>query len=100
MVGGMEATAGVRAVGALMSPLEWGTQDAWLAESLARVRYALGAEAWAGELDALLRLESDVPEWLQTALASAGGTGPTDSALPTFAADSADWLPLLSMRCA
>jgi len=84
----------------LMSPLEWGTQDAWLAESLSRVRYALGATASAGELDVLLRLENDEPGWLQTALDSAGGTGATQDALPVFAADSDDWLPLLSLRCA
>jgi DNA-binding CsgD family transcriptional regulator len=96
----MDPTAVVRAMEALMSPLEWGTQDAWLAESLRRVRYALGATASAGELDVLLRLENDEPGWLQTALDSAGGSGATQDALPVFAADSDDWLPLLSLRCA
>jgi DNA-binding CsgD family transcriptional regulator len=96
----MDPTAVVRAMETLMSPLEWGTQDAWLAESLSRVRYALGRRAWTGELDVLLRLENDEPGWLQTALDSAGGTGATQDALPVFAADSDDWLPLLSLRCA
>jgi DNA-binding CsgD family transcriptional regulator len=96
----MDPTAVVRAMEALMSPLEWGTQDVWLAESLNRVRYALGLRASAVELDALLRVESDEPGWLQAALESAGGTGASDDALPSFAADADEWLPLLSMRCA
>ena len=96
----MDPTAVVRAMEALMSPLEWGTKDVWLAESLSRVRYALGLRASAVELDALLQVESDEPGWLQTALESAGGTGASDHALPSFAADADEWLPLLSMRCA
>src|SRR4051794_692103 len=96
----MDPTAVVRAMEALMSPLEWGTQDAWLAESLSRVRRALGARAWASQLDALLRLESDEPQWLQTALECAGRTSAAKDALPTFAAEPDDWIPLLSMRCA
>src|SRR3954466_3926702 len=87
-VGTMDPTAVVRAMEALMSPLEWGTQDAWLAESLSRVRHALGRRAWTGELDVLLRLENDEPGWLQTALDSAGWTGAAKNALPVFAADS------------
>src|SRR5882724_3408517 len=58
----MDLAPHVRAVEVLMSPLEWGSRDAWLAESLRRVRGACGAagpylpaEA-VGELEALLHL--------------------------------------------
>src|SRR3954452_17938483 len=51
-VGTMDPIAVVRAMEALTLPLEWGTQDAWLAESLRRVRYALGLRASAVGLDA------------------------------------------------
>ena len=67
----------VRAVEALMSPLDWGGRDAWLAESLRRVREACGAAGPdspadpAGELETLLRLPHDEPGWLHAALASA-----------------------------
>src|SRR5687767_10675557 len=75
----MDPTAVVRAIEALMSPLEWGSQDAWLAESLKRVRLALGQQesstaAPADELEELL--------------------------LPPDSAASDDRLPLVSMRCA
>ena len=52
----------VRAVEVLMSPLEWGSQDAWLAESVRRVREAGGASVstgsatTSGALEELLRL--------------------------------------------
>jgi DNA-binding CsgD family transcriptional regulator len=88
---------------ALMSPLEWGSQDAWLAESLKRVRHALALRdplAGTGELEDLLRLDGDEPGWLQTALDTIGGTCAAAGALPPFAAASEDCLPLLSMRCA
>jgi DNA-binding CsgD family transcriptional regulator len=93
----------VRAVEALMAPLEWGSQDAWLAESLIRVRDVGGvreasAATAAGELEELLRLDGDEPGWLQAALDSAGGK-PAGSALPPLVAGSEDQLPLLSMRC-
>ncbi len=88
-----------------MSPLEWGSQDAWLAESLERVRQVHGlrdplapAEP-AAELEQLLRVDGDEPGWLSTALGAAAGTSPS-GALPPFAAASEDCLPLVSMRCA
>jgi DNA-binding CsgD family transcriptional regulator len=99
----MNPTAVVRAMEALMSPLEWGSQDAWLAESLKRVRHALAlpdALARTGELEDLLRLDGDEPGWLQAALDAIGGTCAPAGALPPFAAASEDCLPLLSMRCA
>jgi DNA-binding CsgD family transcriptional regulator len=94
----------VRAIEALMSPLEWGSQDAWLAESLKRVRQALGRQESSGaapadELEELLGVESDEPGWLQTALDSTG-VKRAGGALPSVAASSEDCLPLLSMRCA
>jgi DNA-binding CsgD family transcriptional regulator len=99
----MDPTAVVRAMEALMSPLEWGSQDRWLAESLKRVRQALGRESSAAaptdELEALLRVEGDEPRWLQAALDSAVGTRPV-GVFPPFAVASENSLPLLSMRCA
>jgi DNA-binding CsgD family transcriptional regulator len=102
--GAMDPTAVVRAIETLMSPLEWGSQDAWLAESLKRVRHALGRQESSAaeptdELEALLRVDGDQPGWLQTALDSA--VGPRSSgALSPFAPISEDCLPLVSMRCA
>src|SRR5215216_697610 len=101
----MNPTAVIRAVEAMMSRLEWGSQDAWLAESLKRVRHVLGlrdssAPVMAtGELEELLRLDGDEPGWLQIALDSAGGTG-ARCALPPLASSSENCLPLVSMRCA
>ncbi len=94
----------VRAIEALMSPLDWGSQDDWLAESLKRVRHAFGREkssaaAPADELEDLLRVDGDESGWLQAALDSAVGSRP-GGALPPFAAASEECLPLVSMRCA
>lgn len=87
-----------------MSPLDWGSQDAWLAESLRRVRHALGrqessAAAPTDELEELLRVEGDEPGWLQAALAATAGPRAGSSLLPLSAA-SEDCLPLVCMRCA
>ena len=100
----MDPTAVVRAIEVLMSPLEWGGQDAWLAESLNRVRQVLDLRdpsvplGTIRELEELLRLDGDDPGWLQAALdapeASARG------ALPHLAALCEEGLPLVSMRCA
>lgn len=100
----MDPTAVVRAIEALMSSLEWGSHQAWLAESLQRVRHALGRQesstaAPIDELEELLRVDGDEPGWLRAALDSAVATRPV-GALPPFAAASEDPLPLLSMRCA
>jgi DNA-binding CsgD family transcriptional regulator len=101
----MDPTAVVRAIEALMSPLEWGSQDAWLAESLRRVRHVHGLQdppepvEPVAELEQLLRVGGDEPGWLQTALGSAAGSRP-GSAMPPFAAASEESLPLVSMRCA
>jgi DNA-binding CsgD family transcriptional regulator len=101
----MNPTAVVRAIEALMSPLEWGSQDAWLAESLKRVRDVRGLRdprvpaPPTAELEELLRVDGDEPGWLQTALDSAVGTRP-GGALPPLVPASEDCLPLVSMRCA
>lgn len=95
----------VRAVEVLVSPLEWGSQDAWLAESLKRVRDVCGQPGSSGpaaataELEGLLRLDGDEPGWLEAALDSAGAK-PAGAALPPLVASSEDRLPVVSMRCA
>jgi DNA-binding CsgD family transcriptional regulator len=87
-----------------MSPLEWGSQDAWLAESLRWVRDARGvpgspaAATALGELEELLRLQDDEPGWLQAALDSAGAKR-RGNALPPMAV-APDLLPVVSLRCA
>jgi DNA-binding CsgD family transcriptional regulator len=106
----MDPTAVVRAIEALMSPLEWGGQDAWLAESLKRVRQVRGLRdsgatvATASELESLLGVEGDEPGWLQRALDlaeldSADAKRP-EGGLPQPEAASIDSFPVLSMRCA
>ena len=101
----MDPTTILRAVEALMSPLEWGSQEAWLAESLTRVRDARGlrdSSAPVGvtvQLEELLHLEGDEPGWLEAALTVAAET-PGASGLRSGAAASEDSLPLMSMRCA
>ena len=95
----------VRAVEVLMSPLEWGSRDAWLDESLRRVRAVCGPKGSSGsadplvELDALLRLPADEPGWLAAALDPAclqqpGGLLP----VVTHAPDAL--MPVVSLRCA
>jgi DNA-binding NarL/FixJ family response regulator len=101
----MDPTTILRAVEVLMSPLEWGSQEAWLAESLTRVRDALGLPdssappAVTDQLEELLRLEGDEPGWLQAALAVAADTSGANGLRPGVAA-SENSLPLMSMRCA
>jgi DNA-binding CsgD family transcriptional regulator len=101
----MDPTEVVRAIEALMSPLEWGGQDAWLDESLKRVRQVHGLrDPWAPvapatELEALLRVDGDESGWLQAALDAEARPGP-GGALPPWAAASESSLALMSMRCA
>jgi DNA-binding CsgD family transcriptional regulator len=93
----------VRAVEVLMSPLEWGSQDAWLTESVRRVREAGGASVstgsatTSGALEELLRLPGDEPGWLQRALDSADATLRA-GALSSLAVGPED-LPVVSLRC-
>ncbi|CAN5787496.1 hypothetical protein BH24GEM1_BH24GEM1_31630 [soil metagenome] len=94
----------VRAVEVLMSPLEWGSRDAWLAESLRRVRDVRAAPVSpapataTAELEELLRLQGDERGWLRAALDSRG-TDRRSSALPSLAVGTED-LPVVSLRCA
>jgi DNA-binding CsgD family transcriptional regulator len=85
-----------------MSPLEWGSQETWLAESLKRVRQALHVPDSAGAmgLDDLLRVEGDEPGWLQTTLDPAGKAGAAVGALPPSSTTSDHTLPVLAIRCA
>jgi DNA-binding CsgD family transcriptional regulator len=95
----------VRAVEVLMSPLEWGSRDAWLDESRRLVRRVPGfsdlpARVTAlGDLDALLGLPGDEPGWLEAALDSASAERP-GAALPPLAAVPEHLLPVVSLRCA
>lgn len=95
----------VGAVEALMSPLEWASREAWLAESLRRARAVCGAVGRdtpadaIGELEAMLHLPNDEPGWLRTALESPEAErrgGPV-----TATTDGSEALPfVVSLRCA
>lgn len=88
-----------------MAPLEWGDRDAWLAESLRRVRAASGMAGPdasadpAAELEALLRLPGDEPGWLQRALASTEGEHRC-GILPAGGGGSETFMRVVSLRCA
>lgn len=101
----MNLAALVGAVEVLVSPLEWGSQDEWLAECLRRVR-----EVWGNprdrlsadpidELEALLRLPNDGPGWLHAALESPASER-WDGSLP-MTIEGSEGLPVVvSLRCA
>jgi DNA-binding CsgD family transcriptional regulator len=102
----MDLAPHVRAVEVLMSPLEWGSRDAWLAESLRRVRDACGAagpyppsEA-VGELEALLHLPGDEPGWLHAAFESLDADRWGGGALPAITEGSEAFVLVISLRCA
>ena len=88
-----------------MSPLEWGSRDAWLEESLRRVREVCGGGCPHGsgdapaELEALLQLPDDEPGWLPAALDPAGAEG-RSSPLPVVTGVPEVLLPVVSLRCA
>jgi len=94
-----------RAIEVLMSPLDWGREEDWLAECLRRVRSATGAPGppdAAGavtELERLLALPGDEPGWLRASLAS-GPVGHRGPVLPPMAEVSQDLFPRISLRCA
>jgi DNA-binding NarL/FixJ family response regulator len=101
----MDLAGHVRAVEVLMSPLQWGSQESWLAESVERVRLARGVHGSRtpatalGELQELLRLHGDETGWLEAALDSVG-TRSGGRACPSVAAVPDDLLPVVSLRCA
>jgi DNA-binding CsgD family transcriptional regulator len=88
-----------------MTPLEWGDRDAWLTESLRRVRAACGmpgpdtAAEPAAELEDLLRLPGDEPGWLVRALASTEGEHRC-AILPAGCGGSETFMRVVSLRCA
>jgi len=101
----MHLAALVGAVEVLMSPLEWASRDAWLAECLRRVREVCGNRRedlpadTIGELEVLLRLPNDEPGWLLAALESSTADCPGGS-LPTTS-EGPEALPVVvSLRCA
>ena len=96
----------VRAVEVLMSPQEWGSRDAWLAECLRRVRDACGdpcqdlpADA-VGELEALLHLPGDEPGWLHATFEALDAECWDGGALPAMTGGSEGLVPVVSLRCA
>jgi DNA-binding CsgD family transcriptional regulator len=96
----------VRAVEVLMSPQEWGSRDAWLAECLCRVRDACGtpgpntpADA-VTELEALLHLPGDEPGWLHATFESLDAECWGGGALPAITGGSEALVPVVSLRCA
>jgi DNA-binding CsgD family transcriptional regulator len=96
----------VRAVEVLMSPLEWGSRDAWLAECLRRVREACGAPRpdlpadAVDELEALLHLPGDEPGWLHATFESLDAECWDGGALPAITGGSEALVPVVSLRCA
>lgn len=101
----MDLAPVVRASDVLMSPLDWGSRDAWLDESLRRVREVCAgrcrdrsADALA-ELEALLRLPDDEPGWLAAELDPAGAERRA-SPLPVVTGAPDALLSVVSLRCA
>jgi DNA-binding CsgD family transcriptional regulator len=101
----MDLAALARAVEVLMSPLEWGSRDAWLDESLRRVRDVCGAASEdvptdaPAELEALLHLPNDEPGWLHAALDSPGAER-RGRRLPAIGDVPEALLSVVSLRCA
>jgi DNA-binding CsgD family transcriptional regulator len=101
----MHLAALVGAVEVLMSPLEWASREAWLAEGLRRVRQVCGATErdlagdTIGDLQALLRLPNDEPGWLHAALETPQAL-PHSTSFPATT-DVSESLPfVVSLRCA
>lgn len=89
-----------------MSPQEWGSRDAWLAECLRRVRDACGAPGQdppadaVTELEALLHLPGDEPGWLRATFESLDAECWDGGALPAMTGGSEALVPVVSLRCA
>jgi DNA-binding CsgD family transcriptional regulator len=96
----------VRAVEALMSPLEWGSRDAWVAECLRRVRNAGGAPAsdlpadGVGALELLLHLPGDEAGWLHAAFEALVAERWDGGVLAAITSGSETFVPVVSLRCA
>ena len=96
----------VRAVEVLTSPLEWGGRQAWLVESLQRVRDACGAATLdlpgdtVDQLEALLHLPQEEAGWLRAALESLDTGCWTARPLPPVADTSGPIVRVVSLRCA
>lgn len=103
--GAMELAEVVAAVEVLLSPLEWGGRDPWLAESARRVRAACGGAEPVGngdavtELETLLGLPDDPPRWLRAALQDPDAE-PCPARLPAAGPGAESLLEVLSLRCA
>lgn len=101
----MDLAALVGAVEVLMSPLEWASRDAWLAEGLGRVCEVCGVPGQgvpadpADELEGLLSLPSDEPGWLRAALESPD-VEPGPAHTPGTAKTSQTLLRVVTLRCA
>src|SRR5215216_4097968 len=89
-----------------MSPQDWGSRDAWLAECLLRVRDARGARGAdisadaVTELEALLHLPGDEPGWLHATLESFDAECWGGGVLPVMTGGSEALVPVISLRCA
>jgi DNA-binding CsgD family transcriptional regulator len=89
-----------------MSPLEWGSREAWLGESLRRVLDVCGNPGTevpadvCGQIEALLRLPNDEERWLHTALETTGDALRASPPVPTIPDAPGDSLCVVSMRCA
>lgn len=113
--GTMDLSPLVGAVEALMSPFAWGGREAWLAQCARRVREVRSAGSPdvdipdspephppgdpVRELEALLRLPGDQPDWLQAAL-DCDDPGRLANPLPITGDVPPALLPLVSLRCA
>jgi DNA-binding CsgD family transcriptional regulator len=101
----MHLAALVGAVEVLMSPLEWASREAWLAESVRRAREVCGAagQEFQGdpieELETLLRLPNDEPGWLHAALQSCEADRRA-TPLPGATEGSEAHPVVVSLRCA
>jgi DNA-binding CsgD family transcriptional regulator len=89
-----------------MSPLDWGSRDAWLAESLRRVREARGDAGRVlpadvvGELEALLQLPNEEPGWLHAVFESLDAKPWSGGPLPVITDGSEAVMLVVSLRCA
>ena len=95
----------VRAAAVLMSPQDWESEAAWLAESARLVRTvpgirgALEAANPVCDLEELLRLPGDEPAWLREALDPCA-CGETRQTLPAVVSGDETMLRVVSLRCA